>query len=60
MTQKKIELLNEMSRIINNVTECNDNSDSCEKAGNIQDSELQPEEANDFDSRTLEKENNRR
>jgi DNA-binding PadR family transcriptional regulator len=60
MMQKKIELLNEMSRIINNVTECNDNSDSCEKAGNIQDSELQPEEANDFDSRTLEKENNRR
>ena len=45
MTQKKLELLNEMSRIINSVTEGNDNNcaDVGVGAGNIQDEGRQPE-----------------
>jgi DNA-binding PadR family transcriptional regulator len=35
MTQKKMELLNEMSRIINSVTEGNEENDDNSSAGNI-------------------------
>ena len=45
MTQKKLELLNEMSRIINSVTEGDDNNsaDVGVGAGNIEDEGRQPE-----------------
>jgi DNA-binding PadR family transcriptional regulator len=39
MTQKKIELLNEMSRIINSVTECDNDSSAGYEAGNTRDAE---------------------
>jgi DNA-binding PadR family transcriptional regulator len=39
MTQKKIELLNEMSRIINSVTECDKDSSAGGEAGNTRDAE---------------------
>jgi DNA-binding PadR family transcriptional regulator len=55
MTQKKIELLNEMSRIINSVTEGNDNSsaDVGVGAGNIQDEGRQPEATNESEPSNL-------
>lgn len=46
MKQEKLELLNEMSRIINSVTEGDDNSDAGEKAGDIPGVVQQPEVAN--------------
>lgn len=60
MTQEKLELLNEMSRIINSVTEDNDNSDTGEKGDNIQSVVQQPEETHDCDSRTLKTDEDRR
>lgn len=53
MTQKKIELLNEMSRIINSVTEGNDDSDAGGKAGDIRSEGRQPEAANEDEPHTL-------
>jgi DNA-binding PadR family transcriptional regulator len=55
MTQKKIELLNEMSRIINSVTEGNDNNsaDVGVGAGNIQDEGRQPEVTNESEPSNL-------
>lgn len=52
MKQEKLELLNEMSRIINSVTEGDDNSDAGGKAGDIQGVVQQPEAAHDCSSRT--------
>ena len=60
MTQEKLELLNEMSRIINSVTEDNDNSDAGGTGGNIQGVVQQPEETHDCGSRTLKKDDDRR
>ncbi|MGA9188142.1 MAG: PadR family transcriptional regulator [Methanosarcina sp.] len=60
MTQEKLELLNEMSRIINSVTEDNDNSDAGGKDGNIQAVAQQPEETHDCGSRTLKTDDDRR
>jgi len=59
MTQKKIELLNEMSRIINSVTEGNDDSraggagGAGGAAGNIRGEGRQPEATNEGEHRTL-------
>jgi hypothetical protein len=59
MTQKKIELLNEMSRIINSVTEGNDDSraggagGAGGAAGNIRSEGRQPEATNEGEHRTL-------
>lgn len=53
MTQKKIELLNEMSRIINSVTEGNDDSGDGSEAGDVRGKGRQPEEANESEPRTL-------
>jgi DNA-binding PadR family transcriptional regulator len=49
MKQEKLELLNEMSRIINSVTEDDDNSDAGEKADDTQGAVQQPEAAHDCD-----------
>jgi DNA-binding PadR family transcriptional regulator len=52
MTQEKLELLNEISRIINSVIEGDDNSDSG-KADDIQSIMQQPETARDCGSRNI-------
>jgi DNA-binding PadR family transcriptional regulator len=49
MKQEKLELLNEMSRIINSVIEDDDNSEAGGKAGDIQGIAQQPEAAHDCD-----------
>lgn len=49
MKQEKLELLNEMSRIINSVTEGDDNGGTGGKAGDIQGVVQQPEATNDCD-----------
>jgi DNA-binding PadR family transcriptional regulator len=49
MKQEKLELLNEMSRIINSVTEDDDNSDAGEKADDIQGAVQQPEATHNCD-----------
>jgi DNA-binding PadR family transcriptional regulator len=51
MTQEKMELLNEMSRIINSVTEDNEKSDLDGADDNILSSERQPEAKHDGDLR---------
>lgn len=51
MTQEKMELLNEMSRIINSVTEDNDKSDLDGADDNILSAERQPEAKHDGDLR---------
>jgi len=56
MKQEKLELLNEMSRIINSVTEGDDNSDAGGKAGDIQNIAQQPEAAHDCDFRNQKNE----
>ncbi|AKB50502.1 Transcriptional regulator, PadR family [Methanosarcina barkeri str. Wiesmoor] len=62
MTQEKLELLNEMSRIVNNVIEGNDNSDAEGKIGNAHDVRQKSETAHDcdFQNQEDEKEKNRR
>ncbi len=60
MTQEKLELLNEMSRIINSVTEDNDNSDAGGTDGNIKAVVQQPEETQDCGSRALKTDDDRR
>lgn len=52
MTQEKLELLNEMSRIVNSVIEGDDNIDADEKAGDTQDVMQQPKTAHDCSSQT--------
>ena len=56
MTQEKLELLNEMSRIVNNVIEGDDNIDADEKAGDTQDVTQKFEAAHDCDSRNQKNE----
>lgn len=56
MTQEKLELLNEMSRIINNVIEGDDNSDADEKAGDAQNVIQKFEPAHDCDFQTQKNE----
>lgn len=51
MTQEKMELLNEMSRIINSVTEDNEKSDLDGADDNILSAERQPEAKHDGDLR---------
>lgn len=51
MTQEKMELLNEMSRIINSVTEDNEKSDLGGADDNILSAERQPEAKHDGDLR---------
>lgn len=53
MTQEKLELLNEMSRIVNSVIEGDDSSDVGGKAGNGKDIVQQPETAQDCGSHNL-------
>jgi DNA-binding PadR family transcriptional regulator len=53
MTQEKLELLNEMSRIFNSVIEGDDNSDIGGKVDNVQGVVQQPEAAYDCGSHTL-------
>jgi DNA-binding PadR family transcriptional regulator len=63
MTQKKIELLNEMSRIINSVTDGAGNINTNIEGDNNLDVEKQPEavhETNDGGTRTLKKDDDRR
>jgi DNA-binding PadR family transcriptional regulator len=52
MTQEKLELLNEMSRIVNSVIEGEDNSDAGGKVGDTQDGMQQPETAHECGSQT--------
>jgi DNA-binding PadR family transcriptional regulator len=56
MTQEKLELLNEMSRIINNVIEGDDNSDADEKASDAQNVIQKFEAAHDCDFQTQKNE----
>lgn len=59
MTQEKLELLNEMSRIVNNVIEGDDNSDAKEKVDDTQDVMQQSEAAQDCDFQNQEDKNNK-
>jgi DNA-binding PadR family transcriptional regulator len=52
MTQEKLELLNEMSRIVNSVIEGEDNSDAGGKVGDTPDGMQQPETAHECGSQT--------
>ncbi len=59
MTQEKLELLNEMSRIVNNVIEGDDNSDANGKVDDTQDVMQQSEAAQDCDFQNQEDEINK-
>ncbi|AKB48046.1 MAG TPA: PadR family transcriptional regulator [Methanosarcina vacuolata] len=59
MTQEKLELLNEMSRIVNNVIEGDDNSDAKEEIDDTQDVMQQSKAAQDCDFQNQEDENNK-
>ncbi len=60
MTKEKLELLNEMSRIINSLTERDDNPDAGCEAGNILGMGGKPEKERDIDSRSLKTDKDRR
>jgi DNA-binding PadR family transcriptional regulator len=60
MTQKRLELLDEMSQIINIVTEGNDSSDTGDEVGNIRSFDQQPEKAYNGNSQNLQTDDNRR
>ncbi len=60
MTQKRLELLDEMSQIINIMTEGNDSSDAGGKVGNNHSSDQQPEKAHNGNSQTLQTDDDRR
>jgi DNA-binding PadR family transcriptional regulator len=60
MTKEKLELLNEMSRIINSLTESSDNTDAGCEAGNILGTGEKSEKEHDIDSRTLKTDEDRR
>jgi DNA-binding PadR family transcriptional regulator len=60
MTKEKLELLNEMSRIINSLTESDDNTDAGCEVGNILGTGEKPEKAHDIHSRTLKTDEDRR
>lgn len=53
MTQEKLELLNEMTRIFNSVIEGDDNNNVNESADNIQGTVQQPEASHDSDSQNI-------
>ncbi len=59
MTQEKLELLNEMSRIVNNVIEGDDNSDAKEEVDDTQDVMQQSKASQDCDFQNQEDENNK-
>jgi len=59
MTQEKLELLNEMSRIVNNVIEGDDNSDAEGKTGDAHDVRQKSEVAHNCDFRNKENENDK-
>ena len=60
MTQKRLELLDEMSQIINIMTEGNDSSDSSSEVDNIRSLDQPPEKAHNGNSQTLQTDDNRR
>ena len=60
MTQKRLELLDEMSQIINIMTEGNGSSDSSGEVDNIRSLDQQPEKAHNGNSQTLQKDDNGR
>ena len=59
MTQEKLELLNEMSRIVNNVIEGDYNSDAKEEIDDTQDVMQQSKAAQDCDFHNQEDDNNK-
>ena len=59
MTQEKLELLNEMSRIVNNVIEGDDNSDAKEEVDDTQDVMQQSKASQDCDFQNQEDEINK-
>jgi len=60
MTKEKLELLNEMSRIINSLTESDDYTDAGCEAGNILSMGEKPEKERDIDSRSIKTDEDRR
>lgn len=60
MTKEKLELLNEMSRIINFLTESDNNTGATCEAGNTMGMGQRPEKGFDIDSRTLKTDEDRR
>jgi hypothetical protein len=60
MTQKRLELLNEMSQIIDIMTEGNGSSDTGDEVGNIRSLNQQPEKTHHDNSQTLQTDDNRR
>ena len=60
MTQKRLELLDEMSQIINIMTEGNGSSDTGGEVGNIRSLDQQPEKTHNGNSHTLQTDDNRR
>jgi len=60
MTQKRLELLDEMSQIIDIMTEGNGSSDTGDEVGNIRSLDQQPEKTHNGNSQTLQTDDNRR
>ena len=60
MTQKRLELLDEMSQIIDIMTESNGSIDTGDEVGNIRSLDQQPEKTHNDNSQTLQTDDNRR
>ncbi len=60
MTQKRLELLDEMSQIIDIMTESNGSIDTGDEVGHIRSLDQQPEKTHNDNSQTLQTDDNRR